>query len=326
MLRPLHAQPDAGRSGIVAEFLCVLFFALVVAAANLLQVFYIVFPELAALASDVLLRPRGKWAITPWKLVATPAAGASVGTLIAGHMPYGVIGILLALVATVGVIFALRSTVAPAISAAVLPIVLSVTSWLYPLGVVCTLSVLTGILLVWRASAMGERLIPGEGPDELTVEALESPPKGGWWFPGLLLFVTLVGLTAQITGWRYILFPPLIVMAYEMLGHPETCPWARPPYTFPVACSVAAVVGVQVEKWFGVVPIAAAVVLVAGIAILRLLRLRMPPVLAVGLIPFVIPSPTYLYAVSVCIGTLALTVWFLLFRWVLVWDTGLAWI
>jgi CBS-domain-containing membrane protein len=309
------SRPSAPRGpDVAAEALCVLFFALVVAAANVLQVFYIVFPELAALSSDVLLRPKGKWARSPWKLIATPVAGAGAGTLIAGHLPYGAFSILLAVAATIAIIFALRSSVAPAISAAVLPVVLGVKSWLYPLGVVGTLTVLAVMLLIWRTSPMGRSLYPPGGVDDRAVNILESRPKERWWLAGLFAFVASMGLAAQFTGWRFILFPPLIVMAYEMLGHPETCPWAKPPYTFPLACSLAALIGVAVERWLGVTPLASALALTGAILILRLLRLRMPPVLAIGLIPFVIPAPTYLYAASVAIGAIALTGWFLLFQ------------
>jgi hypothetical protein len=40
----------------------------------------------------------------------------------------------------------------------------------------------------------------------------------------------------------------------------------------------------------------------------------MPPALAVGLIPFVMDEPTFLYPLSVGSGTLMLTIAFLLFQ------------
>lgn len=54
--------------------------------------------------------------------------------------------------------------------------------------------------------------------------------------------------------------------------------------------------------------------LAASVVFLRLFRLRMPPALSIGLLPFVMTSPTFKYAVSVGIGTLALTGTFLLYR------------
>jgi hypothetical protein len=143
---------------------------------------------------------------------------------------------------------------------------------------------------------------------------LESKPNGQWWFPTLFLFVAILGTIAQVTTWRFILFPPLIVMAYEMLGHPDTCPWAKPPFTFPAVCFLAALSGVEAKHWLHGTPLAATLVLIFTLALLRVARLRMPPALAIGLIPFVMPSPTVAYALSVAGGTLALTAWFMLYR------------
>ncbi len=203
---------------------------------------------------------------------------------------------------------------APAISAGVLPIVLGITSWLYPLCILGSLSVLTVILLLWRTTAPGEALSAVHGHEQHAVDVLESAPRWNLFFIRLFLFVAAMGVAAQWSGWRFLLFPPLIVMAYEMLGHPRTCAWAMAPYTFPVVCTLAAACGVGAERWLGVTPVATSGVLIVTFVLLRLVKLRVPPALAVGLIPFVIPSPTLRYAASVAIGTSALTLWLLLYR------------
>lgn len=302
------------KSTVLAESVSVLFMSAIVGFANGLHAGYILFPELGAVSSDVLLRPNGKWAKSPWKLIATPTITAAAGVLINSRMHYGVLSILAGMCAGLAALRLLNSAVAPAISAGVLPIVVGITSWLYPLCILGTLSILTLLLIVWRATPYGRLLAPDKGEDRNAVEILESKPSGKWWFLSLFLFVTIVGLAAQISTWRFILFPPLIVMAYEMLGHPDTCPWARAPYTFPLVCSAAALAGVEFRYWFGITPIAAATVLILTYLMLRLFRLRLPPALAIGLIPFIAPSPSVVYAYSVGIGTTALTLWFLLTR------------
>src|SRR5579862_3715825 len=139
---------------LLPESLTVGYLALVVFAANSLQLAYVLFPELAALTSDVLQRPDGKWAKEPWKLVATPAAAAIVGTVVAKELPYGVVAILLATCAALCIIRLLRSNVSPAISAGVLPIVLGVKSWLYPLCILGDLTCLALVLMLWRRMFM----------------------------------------------------------------------------------------------------------------------------------------------------------------------------
>jgi len=308
----MRVEADS-KSQAFAESLSVLFMASIVAAANGLHVLYILFPELGALSSDVLLRPHGKWAREPWKLVATPAITASIGILISTHLPYGVLAILAAMGAGIAVLFLLKSVVAPAISAGVLPVVLRISNWLYPLCILGTLTALAGVLLIWRTTHMGKSLSLDKGVDRKAVDVLESRPTGKWWLPSLVLFVALIGVLAQVSGWRFILFPPLIVMAYEMLGHPNTCPWAKQPYTFPLVCFGAALAGVGAVNTIGVTPVAAVLVLLATFAMLRLFRLRMPPALAIGLIPFILTNHTVVYAYSVGIGTVCLTAWFVLF-------------
>lgn len=252
---PTRAKTDI-KPQLLAEGLGVIFFALVVIVANGLQLFYILFPELGALASDVLVRPGGKWAKEPWKLIVTPTATGAIGILVGTYSPYGVGTLLLAMSLSIAVVRGMRSAVAPAISAGVLPIVLGVTSWLYVLGVFGSLSVLAGLLLLWRRTTSGRSLAPVRAPDDKAVDVLETAPRGRVWFPALLVFVASLGVVAQVTTWRFILFPPLIVMAYEMFGHPDTCPWAKQAVTFPVVCSFAALAGVGAVQWLGVNPVA----------------------------------------------------------------------
>lgn len=125
-----------------AEAVAVLYMALIAISANRLHLFYILFPELGALAVDVLTRPWGQWAKQPWKLVITPTATAVIGIAVSRHLSYGITGILLILFGSIAVILALRSAVAPAISAGVLPLVLGVRSWLYPPSICFGLAVL----------------------------------------------------------------------------------------------------------------------------------------------------------------------------------------
>jgi hypothetical protein len=64
--------------------------------------------------------------------------------------------------------------------------------------------------------------------------------------------------------------------------------------------------------------IAAGCSMVFGIVVLRLLKIHMPPALAVGLLPLIIDEPSIRYPVSVAIGTGALTLAFLIYRrWII---------
>jgi len=113
---------------------------------------------------------------------------------------------------------------------------------------------------------------------------------------------------------RFILFPPLVVIGFEMFAHTATCPWAKRPLLLPVACFLAAVGGLLFWRLFGGGPAIAACSMAWGIVVLRVFDLHVPPALAVALLPFVMESPTIAYPFSVGIGTLLMTLWFLFYK------------
>jgi hypothetical protein len=137
---------------------------------------------------------------------------------------------------------------------------------------------------------------------------------------GAVLVVELTGRPAvqRILGnsreLRFILFPPLVVIGFEMFGHTAICPWAKKPMLLPVACFVTASGGLLLTQWLGVGPVSAACSMAWGSVALRLFDLHVPPALAVALLPQVMDSPTIAYPVSVGLGTLLMTLWFLLYQ------------
>lgn len=98
-------------------------------------------------------------------------------------------------------------------------------------------------------------------------------------------------------------------MAYEIFGHPNGCEWARRPLAFAAACSLAGLAGVVAIQLFGAGATAAGSSMAVGFLVLRALRIHLPPALAVGLIPLVMPNPTLAYPCSVALGTLSLAAW-----------------
>jgi hypothetical protein len=55
----------------------------------------LLFPELAALSHDIMVRPYGKWGSQPLRLVLTPTLTDVVGIFIARHLTFGDFGISL---------------------------------------------------------------------------------------------------------------------------------------------------------------------------------------------------------------------------------------
>lgn len=299
------------RTTVIAELLAVSFMGVVAIAARGSGVSLLLFPELAALSHDVLVRPRGKWASQPIRMIATPTLTAIAGLLVTRHTHYGAIPLLAITLASLAIIRLLRSSIAPAISAGVLPMVLDERHWMYPLAIFIGLAGLVAILSIWRKTLSWMDAAQGESAGETIKDALEADSTNRFWPVTLLVFVLVLALAGQLTGLRFILFPPLIVMAYEILGHPELPGWIERPALFPLVCLITSSVGLLACLSYGGGALGVVVTVSASIILLRVFHLHMPPALAVGLLPFVMTAPNIWYPVSVGIGTAALTAWFL---------------
>ncbi len=283
----------------------------------------VLFPELAALSHDVLLRPRGAWARQPLQLVLAPTLMAAFGLFCTRHLHYGALNILLIVVVSLGVIRLLRCSMSPAISAGVLPLVLNEHSWLYPIAIFVDLSLLALILMLRKryptsasrnlnSDANNSRV--SDAKTSQVLDELEAAPRNRFWFVALVGLVLVVGGAAQFTGLRFLLFPPLIVMGYELFGHPEVPGWMKRPALLPFVCLMTAGGGILAERMLHPSYVAVMVAMLCSVGVLRLFDLHMPPALAVGILPFVIVHPDYRYAVSVFLGTAVLTVSYLGYR------------
>jgi hypothetical protein len=308
------------RRRIAAEIISLAYIAIIAATANATGAFYVMFPELGALSHDVFTRPRGTWANSPLMLAITPVLTGAIGIAITRTMPYGFASVLLNVVGAIAVVLGLGSPVAPAISAGLLPLVLGVTSWWYPPGIMFGTLLLAALSTAWKSHAADASIIietPREADEDITHE-VGAPVRARWEkLAALLAFVAVAVMIVKLTGWRFILFPPLVVIGFEMFMHPDVCPWAKRPLMLPVACFLTALGGFIFWKFLGVTPLTAALCMGWGIVVLRVLDLHVPPALAVALLPLVMTQPTIIYPFAVGLGTLLLTGWFFLCEWML---------
>ena len=273
---------------------------------------YFLFPELGALAHDILTRPRGTWARAPLLLVITPLLTAAVGTYVARHWAYGPVAVLLIVGIAILVIRALRSPIAPAISAGLLPLALGEKSWWYPPAILLGTGLLAAIAFA-RLRWFSPPPAPESAANTLD-DILERPPRDWSWVAFYLVFLTVGATVSELLDWHFLLYPPLAVIGFEMFAHTRVCPWANRPLALPVACASTAAIGLAIVEHFGAGPLAAAGATLCGIGVLRLLRLHAPPAVAVGLLPFVIEGPDFRFPIAVAAGTSLLVGTFLLWR------------
>jgi len=304
------------------ELIALVYIAIIAEIALATGAFYVLFPELGALSHDVMTRPRGTWANAPLLLAITPALTGVIGIVFTRSLPYGYLSVLLTVGGAIAVVLALRSPIAPAISAGLLPLVLGVKSWWYPPAIALGTVLLAALSVPWKKYC-AIRIAPApvqseevreELREDLVDDLIELPPHGYGWLVVLMAFVAVAVFFVKLTGLRFVLFPPLVVIGFEMLGHTAICPWAKKPLRLPVACFLTALGGFVSWHFLGVTPLAAACSMAWGIAVLRVCDLHVPPALAVALLPLVMDRPTLAYPFAVGIGTTLLSLWFLAYQ------------
>jgi hypothetical protein len=317
------ASPLHGLYRLGGELIALVYIATIAAIACATGAVYVLFPELGALSHDVMTRPRGTWANAPLLLAITPVLTGVVGIVFTRSLPYGYLSVLLTVGGAIAVVLALRSPVAPAISAGLLPLVLGVKSWWYPPAIALGTVLLATLCVPWKKYCATRMVAaaPAESDkarenlhNDLLDDLIEMPPSGYGWLVVLMAFVAFAMFFVKLTGLRFILFPPLVVIGFEMLGHTAICPWADKPMRLPLACFLTALGGFISWHFLGVTPLAAACSMAWGIAVLRMFDLHVPPALAVALLPLVMDKPTIAYPFAVGIGTTLLSLWFLAYQ------------
>ena len=260
---------------------------------------FLLFPELGALAATVLSRPNGRWASSPWQLIVVPTAAAVCGLWINNHVAIESLALLLAVLAARLLMSLLRSSLAPSLSAASLPVILGIHSWNYPLQIAVGLIGLNAVLAVLRRRPME----PGDAAAQVAsaVEAEPDWPRSWWIY--LVLMVALV----QLTGWRMLLLPPLIVISHERFADPGHCPWLGRAWQLPLACGIAGGVGVlAAQSPKPAIALAMAVSLGFNLLLMQRLRMWLPPLLAAGLLPFLITDVDGRYVLGMTVSAAVL--------------------
>jgi hypothetical protein len=252
----------------------------------------LLFPELAALAYGVFTNPVGPWARAPVHLLLTPVLTALIGTALARHFGFGVASVTLSVLSSVAGLALLRSPITPAISAGLLPVVLNMHSYAYPLSVALAVALLIAAHRVLNGRNSGQRpSLPPWRHKELRIYGL---------------FIIVLALAAMFSGWRLILFPPLAVLAFDRLVLGAKHLWrARVPVLL-LGGGLNSMFAALLLDLLGSTPLAVACGVAAGILLLRLLRTSVAPVLAIGLLPFVTGQGDARAVGAILLGLLAL--------------------
>lgn len=182
-----------------------------VAVASLTHEREVIFPELVALSVGALIIDKQVWVVSRWQLVVILTLGAVAGLCISRYSALGfALNLVLAFSFAAFCLLIFRSTLNPAISACMLPVLLHTQSWVYPLAVfVLSLALVLVQVLLERLNLR----------QPIVLERNSEPlrPQLKRWF-GLIISVLALALVAHFSGFKHMVLPPLVVAFTEIVN------------------------------------------------------------------------------------------------------------
>ena len=247
------------------------------ALASALDTHAIIFPEGAALVMGIWVLGLPGWSASRWRVAALPPLFALAGVLLLRlDLPptaTAILAVALALLA----LQAFDTRLAPAMSAAVLPIVFDVRAWSYPLAVLAiSLVVAAGMACLPRVAAAADDTPGGRYPWQIVAGA------------GLAIAAWIVVGGELLALSSAALAPPLFVSALDWLSSGTLDAseglrrWAL--LAGAALCGSGAVALVPVAWLSG------ALALLATLALMRVLTTPHPPGLAIALVPQILDA------------------------------------
>lgn len=268
----------------------------------------IIFPEVSALVISAWIMEKSISENKSFHFWLSPTMGAVTGVLINKFLPYSTF--FMVTVAFILVFLELKiidSEIYPALSAAILPILMHTESWYYPLSVcVCTGIIACGNKLInifYNKKCEGTKVI--EDIEKIKKVKLDGEELLHW--AKLLISVLVVLAVALYFHWNYIMTPPLIVVFVE-LSRPNGRLKQNIGLVF-IVLVLAAFLGVvclyliyYLLHW--PIWVSASLSVSCMLLIFYFLRFSLPPAAAISLLPVIVPSQSLAtYPLQVLIGT-----------------------
>ncbi|MCH4192281.1 MAG: hypothetical protein LKF52_08230 [Butyrivibrio sp.] len=270
----------------------------------------ILFPEIAALSIGYLLSPKRSWKVSGPRMLLLISLCAFLGICIVRFLP-GSLWLQITIAFFIGQMILLFSgtTLAPMISAIVLPVLLQSESLIYPLSA----AFLTGMILLVHCLLEYLKLRPHE-----VFHALPLPCERD--LAACLLRTGFVCLLCRILlphGWSYLIAPPLLVAFTEMSASGSRIRKmpVRTIFLFTFCALDGTLCRAILQLMFGLPLTCAAVVSVLILLfVIHRSRMYLPPAGAIVLLSMLIPAEILpFFPVEVAAGSIVLTLISLLF-------------
>jgi len=261
-----------------------LLLAAMAAVAEILSQREILFPETGALCIGLWMMPKAVWNVRSWQVPLYLTAAAVVGLLVNLGVPACFeLRFALAFVLILLFLSLVRCNMYPAVSAAMLPVLMGTSSWIYPLSVLAI-----SVLL-----AVGRRLLPHEPRTDY--HPLSLMQAAGLTAALALLLAVTYALRPSVCN--FLVVPPLVVTMIEFSNRRSG--FRKRPWSIWLLLLSAAAIGSAAEwllhRQLGL-PMCLGTLLVS-VAMLLLFRRFKPfaPAMAVALVPMLLPNGALLW-------------------------------
>lgn len=265
-------------SSIKRNLSVALFLTLMVAVADASELREIVFPEAAALCVGLWLMPKAVWNVRGWQIPLYLTAAATIGLALNRWLPACFeIRFAFAFVLVMGLLRLVRCNMYPTVSAAMLPVLVGTTSWLYP---AC-------VLVISAMLALGRGWLRQE-------ERTEYHPFGGGQLALLTVAVCLplvATYCVPIPTIRFLAVPPLVVTMIEFANRRSG--FRERPWTIWALIIAAASLGTLTclllhHRWG--LPLALGTFVTVPLMLLLFRRFKpFAPALAIAIVPALLP-------------------------------------
>jgi len=273
---------------------------LMVGIALLLERHEFIFPELVALSIGSLVIVKRVWCADRWRMVLLLTGAALIGTLLYLYSPLPfVVNIPIGFIGVAALLLLLRSSLYPALSACLLPLVLNESSWVYPLAVFLLSLLLVG--LQWFMEKLRLRTALPFRPVERNVRERSTRALC------ILMVVLLVVSAASFYNQRFFILPPLIVLFVEF-SRPEAG-LRKAPFQITALMAIAALLGnfgkLFLEPFLGLSPVLSiGGVLLLLFVVFSVLKRYFAPAAAIAVLPQILQQDNwYLFPLEVTFAT-----------------------
>lgn len=311
---------------VIRYVLAIAIISLMGAASMMLDDKAVIYPPAAAMLLGLIIKERQPWHVSSWNIPVLLTLSALVGTILAARLEaYPVTALSLGFLFTGALLLITEATLFPALATCLLSIVLHNTSWTYPASVL-TLSTLTILI---------STLITREGWRQTSMPSFHSTirisiGKVRHW---LLMWISMLPLliAAQQLHKSALIAPPLIVVLVS-LCQPDDRKHRHPRRVLAtiflsscsgVFCRMVLLDGLSMPLYI-VMPLA----MVLSLIVMNHMRLIMPPIAAISLLPFALSGNILLFPLLVSAGAAYMLLCtrtdvrkFIIHRMALIWQT-----